>query len=140
MRVSVISLFYRITALWFLLSLQAAAAATVAVTLEDLDQALVNARDEPDAVQQLVLGNIEQRLQQAGLNFSAGELLYQDTIVDRLVEEGCTSTRILQLQTDIALAGNTGITLSFDSLFDPLQFTLDPVSYTHLTLPTILLV
>ncbi len=117
--------FIRFLALWLLLSIKAAAAATVSVSLGELDQALNSAREEPDAVQRLVLGNIQERLNSAGLNFTAGELLYQNMIVDRVVEDGCTSTRILEMQTDIALSGDTGIALSFDSLFDPLLFSLD---------------
>lgn len=104
---------------------QPATAATINVTLAELDQAIASTRDNPDAIQRLVLGKIQQRLLQADLQFVDGEVLYQDTIVDELVEDGCTSTRIQQLQTNISLAGDTAINFSFESLFDPLQFSLE---------------
>ena len=107
------------------LSSQVAQAATVAISVTELEEAITNARNEPDAIKQLVLNKISQRLAEADVQFLAGDLLYQDTIVDRLVEEGCTSTRIQQLQTDLSLAGNTQIEFAFQSLFDPLIFSLD---------------
>ncbi len=104
---------------------QPSIAATINVSLSELDQAIESVDDEPDAIQRLLLSKIQQRLQQADLQFVAGEVLYQETIVDQLVEGGCNSTRILQLQTDISLAGDTSIEFMFDSLFDPLRFSLD---------------
>lgn len=117
--------FFSIVLTLLLLPFQAVSAATISVNLSELDEAIIAARDEPDAIQRLVLSKIQQRLQQADLQFVAGEVLYQDTVVDQLVEGGCTSTRIQQLQTDISLAGDTAIEFSFESLFDPLRFSLD---------------
>ncbi len=100
-------------------------AATINVTLGDLDDAIVSVRDEPDAVQRMVLEKIQQRLQQSDLKFALGDLLYQDTIVDQVVEDGCNNTRIIESKNTISLAAETGISFVIDSLFEPIRLTLD---------------
>lgn len=100
-------------------------AATINVSLGDLDDAIVTARDEPDAVQRMVLEKIQQRLQQSDLKFVRGDLLYQDTVVNQVVEDGCNNTRILESTNTISLAADTGISFVIDSLYEPIRLTLD---------------
>lgn len=108
-----------------------ASGASIEVNLGELDDAIVSARDEPDAIQRLVLGKIQQRLQQSDLNFSQGEILYQDTIVNRVLEDGCNNTRIIESQTDIRLESDTGIGFVIDSFYEPVRLTLDLNAYIN---------
>lgn len=99
-------------------------AETLTVNLRDLGSALSDSRSEQDAVQQLVLDKIQTRLNELDLQFEDNELLIQDELRDELVEDGCTSTEIQQMSSEIALSGDTGFELTIDSLFDPIKLSL----------------
>ncbi len=115
-----------ITAWLFLMVLPGiAGAATINVSVRDLGTALVDTRVQQDAVHRLVLDKIEQQLREAELQLSNGELLLQNQLVDQEVEAGCTRTVIQQMTTDITVASTTSISLTLESLFEPVTITLD---------------
>ena len=99
-------------------------AETITVSIADLGNALVTTREEPDAVSRLVLDEIQQTLDDLDLQLVDNELLLRDEINNQIVEDGCTSTEILNLTTEVRLAGDTGITIGFESLFDPVELSL----------------
>ncbi len=99
-------------------------AETLTVNLADLGSALSSNRSEQDAVQRLVLDKIQRRLNELDLQLSNNELLLQDELTDALVEDGCTSTNIQNMTTEVLLSADTGISLTIDSLFDPIELSL----------------
>ncbi len=101
------------------------AAGVINVNVAELTDALENATREPDAVSRLVLGEIQSQLDNSEVQLSDGELIYTDTQTNRVVEDGCTNTTVQQVTTDIALIGNTSLSLAFESLFEPLGISLD---------------
>ena len=102
-----------------------AQAETVSVSLAELSDALVSARDEPDSVRQLVLDKIQQQFDAAELNFRDGVLLVEDELFDRTVEDGCTSTVINQMQAAIEVAADSALSLQLDSLYEPLTVQVE---------------
>ncbi len=107
-----------------LCSANIARAETVVVTLDDLGDALNSSRSEPDAVGRLLLEEIQRKFDELDLQLTGNELLLQDVVTDQTVEDGCTSTVIRNLTTDVALAGDTGISIGIESLFDPIELSL----------------
>ena len=101
-----------------------ARAETVVVTLQDLGEALESNRFEPDAVRRLILEEIQRKFDELELQLTDNELLLQDVVTDQIVEDGCTSTLIRSLTTDVTLAGDTGISIGLESLFDPVELAL----------------
>ncbi len=99
--------------------------ASVSVSVDDLTDALFTAGREPDAVTRMVLDEIEAQIEQSPVVLANGELVFTETITNRVVEDGCTNTTVQRVDTDITLAGTTGISIQFESLFDPLSIALD---------------
>lgn len=95
------------------------------MSLAELDEALVSARETPDAVQRLVLDRIQQRLAESDLGFENGSIFYQDEIVDELIEGGCNRTVVLQMNTEVSVSENTSVALELDSLFEPVVLFLN---------------
>ena len=115
----------RCAGLAFVLLLPSAVIAeNVTVSIADLGNALVASREEPDAVRQLLLEEIQQKLDELDLQLADNELLLRDEIFNQVVEDGCTNTEILNLTTDVTLTGDTGITIGFESLFEPVELSL----------------
>lgn len=117
--------------LFLLTSTPIARAETVVVALDDLSEALDSSRFEPDAVRRLILEEIQHKFDELELQLADNELLLQDVVTDQTIEDGCTSTVIRNLTTDVALAGDTRITIGLESLFDPLELTLRLVADVH---------
>lgn len=107
-----------------LFNLSPASTETVVVTLEDLGNALDSSRAEPDAVRRLLLEEIQRQFDELDLQLTDNELLIRDEVTEQTVEDGCTSTRIRNLTTEVTLAGDTGISITIESLFDPIELSL----------------
>ncbi len=103
-----------------LLSSSAARADTVTVTLLELQNALDNATQQPDQVSRDLLDRITQALNESDIGFSNGEVLYQDSAADIPIDGGCNNTEILQLNTNIVLASDTSLSLTLNSLYEPI--------------------
>jgi len=75
-------------------------------------------------VRRLLLEQIQQKLDDQGLQLVGDELLLRDEIFNQTVEDGCTRTDIRTLTTEVTLSGDTGISLELESLFDPIELSL----------------
>ncbi|MBX2837400.1 MAG: alpha/beta hydrolase, partial [Gammaproteobacteria bacterium] len=80
---------------------------------------------EPDAVSRLVLEQIQQKLEDAELEYESGTLLFQDSVSDVTVEDGCNRTVILRMNTDIEVLEDTTLSLTLDSLYEPISVSLN---------------
>ena len=98
---------------------------TISVNLTDLGSALDASRSQQDAVQRLILDEIQERLNELDLQLNNGELLFQDEVTDQRIGDGCNFTNIRRVTTEITLNGDTGLTLDIQSLFDPIELALD---------------
>lgn len=92
--------------------------------MADLGSALSSNRTDQDSVQRLVLDKIQSRLNELDLQLNNNELLLREVLRDELVEDGCTSTVVQEMTTEVLLAGDTGIELTVESLFDPILLSL----------------
>lgn len=101
-----------------------ASAETITVTIDDLGRALDSSRSEPDAVRRLLLEEIQRGLDELDLQLTDNELLLRDEVTDQVVEDGCNSTTIRNLTTEVTLSGDTGIAIGLESLFDPVTLSL----------------
>ena len=99
-------------------------AQTVTVNVADLGAAIASSQSEPDAVQRLLLEEIQRRIDDLDLQLTDNELLFSDELTDEVIEDGCTSTTIQRMTTNVAIAGDTGISISLQSLFDPVELSL----------------
>lgn len=99
-------------------------AGTISVNVADLSTALASSRSEPDAVRRLLLREIQRKLDELDLRLEQGELLVQDQIVNETIEDGCTQTTIRTLESEVRLAGDTGIEIGLESLFEPITVSL----------------
>lgn len=100
-------------------------AETISVNLADLGSALDASRSQQDAVQQLILDEIQDRLNELDLQLNNGELLFREEVTDQRLDDGCTFTNIRRMTTEITLLGDTGLTLDIKSLFDPINLSFD---------------
>jgi acetyl esterase/lipase len=97
----------------------------ITVSVTELDQALYELQFEPDAISRLALQKIQSEINSAGLTLAAGEILFSDSESDIIVESGCTSTEIRTLDTTIALASGSNLSLNLDSLYQPINLSLE---------------
>ncbi|MFT6878210.1 MAG: acetyl esterase/lipase, partial [Granulosicoccus sp.] len=97
----------------------------ITVSVAELDQALYELEFEPDAISRLALQKIQSEINAAGLTLAAGEILFSDSETDLIVESGCSSTEIRTLDTTVALASGSNISLSLDSLYQPINLSLE---------------
>lgn len=102
-----------------------ARAEQITVSVSDLDQALYELEFEPDAISRLALQKIQSEINAAGLTLEAGEILFSDSESDLIVESGCTSTEIRTLDTTIALASGSSLSLNLESLYEPINLSID---------------
>ncbi len=95
------------------------------MSLAELGDALVTARGQPDSVKRLVLEKIQQEFEAADLSFRDGALLLENDLVNRTVEDGCTSTVINQMRTEIEVTADSALSLQLDSLYEPLSVQVE---------------
>ena len=100
-------------------------AATLSVSLGELNDAIEQMDSAPDSVQQLVLQKISDQLLEADLRLDAGELLFSDTASDLVSSSSCNRTEVRSLTTNVVLASDTSLSLSLLSLNDPVSIQLD---------------
>lgn len=100
-------------------------AATVTVSIAELDTALQTVGGETDALKRIVLEKIQTRLNDAGLTLDDGELLFEETLHDVESVSSCNRTEIQSLVTKVALSGDTQLALTIDSLHDPVTLDLN---------------
>jgi len=98
---------------------------TVTVNLLELQLALDNANQEQDSVSQNVLNRIADAITNSDIGFVDGELLYQSTDENITVEGGCNRTVVLGMETDIVLQSDTALSLTLDSLYNPIVIAID---------------
>jgi len=98
---------------------------TIRVQLSELDSALAQSQSEPDAVQRLVLEKISQRFDALDINLQNGDLLFEDAIIDEVVEDGCASTIVRRMDTEIKVLGDSSLSFTLDSLYDPISISLE---------------
>ena len=110
--------------LLLLCSMKTARAESIAITIDDLVNALNSSASEPDAVRRLLLETIQIRFDELDIELTDNTLLLTNQITDQIVEGGCNSTRIRNLTTEIALTGESGIRIGIESLNDPIELSL----------------
>lgn len=98
---------------------------TVTVTLLELQQALNEANEGSNPVARDVLAKVDRAISESDLGLVDGELIYSDSDSDITVEGGCNRTVILQMNTDIKINSDTSLSLSLDSLYDPVVISLN---------------
>jgi len=109
-------------------TLPQARADTVTVNLLDLQLALDNANIDEDSVSQELLNRVSDAIANSDLGFNDGELLYRDTETNITVEGGCNRTVILQMDTDIKLQSDSSLSLTLDSLYDPIVIEVNVIA------------
>jgi len=109
-------------------TLPQARADTVTVNLLELQLALDNANLEEDSVSRDLLNRVADAIANSDLGFIDGELVYQDTDSNITVEGGCNRTVILQMDTDIRLQSDTSLSLTLDSLYDPIVIGVNVIA------------
>ncbi len=100
-------------------------AETIRVSIADLDNAIYEMDTQPDALSRLALQKIQNALNDAELTLGAGELIYSDSQTDLNVNSGCTRTEIRSLDTNIALASNSALSVTLDTLYQPIQLSIE---------------
>ncbi len=108
-----------------MITMSQARADTVTVNLFELQMALDNAGSEQDPVSRDLLNRVSVAINNSEFGFVDGELLYQQTDSNITVEGGCNRTVILQMDTDIQLQSDTALSLTLDSLYDPIVIELN---------------
>ncbi|MFK7993896.1 MAG: alpha/beta hydrolase [Granulosicoccus sp.] len=99
--------------------------APVTVTLGELDAAIGQMQDNPDAIEHLVRARLEQALADAELTFSEGELLFSKTSENLITDDSCTRTEVRQIQSTAALSSDTALNFILQSINDPIELSLD---------------
>jgi len=112
-------------------SVSIARADTVTVNLLELQLALDEANSTEDSVSRALFNRISDTINESELGFVDGELLYQNSDTNITVEGGCNRTVILRLQTDILLLSDSSMSLTLDSLYDPIVIELDVTANVH---------
>ena len=115
---------FLVTALFFAF-FNSARAEVISVSIAELDNAIYDMESRPDALATLALRRIQQSLDDANLTLGNGEILYRDIQTDLDVDSGCTRTEIRSLDTTIVLESGSGLTLSLENLYQPIQLTIE---------------
>lgn len=102
-----------------------ARAATVQVTVGDLDTAIEQMPSNPEAFERLVLSRIQEAINEADLQLDAGSLIFTDTSRDLVDDNSCTRTEVRTVTTTATLASDTTLALSLSSLNEPLVLSLN---------------
>jgi len=76
-------------------------------------------------VQRLVLTKISERLEALDLNLQDGALIFSEETLNEVVEEGCASTLIRQMNTEIKILGDSSLSFTLDSLYEPVSISLE---------------
>lgn len=109
------------------------------ISLAELDNLLTNASLNTDVVQAERYSILSARLAElpaaspiAGssavsnpLTFANGQLTYHDLTENLLVDGGCNNTYIRSLDTTLTITGNSALTLSAGSIYDPVTLSLN---------------
>jgi len=98
---------------------------TLTVTLGDLQSALDNSADEPDAVRRMILQQIQSRLNDADIQLEQGQLIFEQSLFDTTVEDGCNRTIVKHMHTQLILNQDSSIALTLRSLHEPMVVALD---------------
>ena len=86
--------------------------------------ALDEANQGSDPIARDVFAKISDAISASDLGLVDGELIYRDSESNVTVEGGCNRTIILQMNTDITLSADTALSLSLESLYDPVVISL----------------
>jgi len=100
-----------------------ARAETITVTVHDLQEALNNASQ--DSVSREMYDSIAAPINSSGFSLVNGELLYQDSDTNITVEDGCNRTVILKIDTEVSMASDSSLSMTLDSLYDPVVVSLN---------------
>lgn len=100
-------------------------AETITVSLNELQRALDDASQGSDTIAQGVFARISEAITASDLGLVDGELLYSSSESNITVEGGCNRTVILQIDTSLKLNTDTSLSLSLESLYDPIVISLD---------------
>ena len=100
-------------------------AGSLTVSLDELDSAIEQMDANEDAVQRLVLQRIEQALNESDLQFDQGELLLTDRAENLIDDNSCTRTEVRWVDTSVALASDTALSLSLASINEPIELGLE---------------
>lgn len=95
------------------------------ITLADLDNALQSADAETDLLQRQILRTLQSALDARSIGFSDGQLLYTDSEQNIEVDGGCNTTVINSISTEIAVQGDSAVRLTLDSLYEPVELSID---------------
>ena len=98
---------------------------TLSVTLSELDAVLSQSADQSDAVTADVLQRISSAINDSNISFQAGALLFNDRKIDTQISDGCNRTVIKQIDTQVALRSDTALSLTLDSLYQPITIDAD---------------
>ena len=71
-----------------------------------------------------MLEDVAARLDDAGLGFDDGALLFADSFGGERFESGCNRTDVRTLSASVRVAGNSELRLTLDSLHDPVRVAL----------------
>ncbi len=93
--------------------------------MQELQDALEGRNQNNDQVSRDLLDRISAALNEVEIGFNNGEILYQNSDSNIPIEGGCNNTEILQIDTDITLASDTTLSLTLDSLYDPIVIAVD---------------
>ncbi len=101
---------------------------TVIVSVAELDVAIAQLSDNPDAIERMVLERINDSLTEADLQLSEGELVFSQTSENLIEDNSCTRTEVRRMTTTAALASNTSLSFTFSSLNDPVEIDVSIVA------------
>lgn len=95
------------------------------VSIAELSGAIDTLDNEPDALQALVLQKIRDELSATNLTFREGELLFSASATDLRASDSCNRTEVRTLDTSVTLASDTRLSLSLESINEPVRLTLE---------------
>jgi len=95
------------------------------ISIGELDSAINELESVPDAISRLALRKIQEELNASNFVLGDGEILFTSSDADITVESGCTRTEIRTLDTSIALASNSSLSLTLASLYEPVLLSLE---------------
>ena len=78
-----------------------------------------------DPVQNEILDRIEAAITDSELGFDKGDVFYTDSASNVTVEGGCNRTVIQQMDLELVLQSDTSLSLTIDSLYDPIVLSAD---------------
>lgn len=97
-----------------------ASADPVSISVGELGDAIDAMDTEPDAISRMALQKIQAQLDEANLQLSDGDILFSDTATNLTTDSGCTRTEVRSLLTTVTLDADSRLTLSLESLYQPL--------------------